>query len=441
MRTVGTSINLEIFNNSYLPNFYNYTSKSNSDISIIGDFMFQKPMVFKIYSKSNDTPLYLFYNIMNNKINDFYESTTYYINGKSIYELYEIDSNQINRDTSTNKIYSTVFDKYSLKQNNETIQNDLLTIYDNIFNNDFKSKIIDVIEKSYLKYIDSHKNILNTLQKTDIYGSTIKKVYDNIVKLNKFKTINGKFNYNLDFNNFNLFEYDYYSIYAFTLYNHTNFDVNIKNDKVLITNLNSKYNISKELINYPWVGFSIENKINKNVNEYLINFNTFISNQIDYCKKNNVVDKIVNNNLETESVDIGRESTFRSKYINNIFNYETVNLNLNNSDIHSNYISKNINTNTLEFKNKDDYVTEDTYIESYYNGNKIPLKYENNNYITKRNKDIEQSNGKISFVENKINNVDYYKNIGYVKINNNKIVFKNTFDEEYSYIVLNNKNT
>ena len=438
-RTIGTNINIEIFNNSYLPNFYNYTSKSDSNISIIGDFMYQKPMIFKIYSKSNDTPLYLFYNIMNNKSNDYYENTTYYINNKSIYKLYEIDSNQINRDTSINKTYSTVFDKYSLKQNNSTILNDMLTIYDNIFNNDYKSKIIDVIEKSYLKYIDSHKNILNTLKKTNNYGNTIKEVYDNIEKLNKFKTINGNLNYNLDFTNFNLFEYDYYSIYAFTLYNHTNFDINIKNDKIMITNLNSKYNISKELINYPWVGFSIENKINKNVNEYLINFNTFISNQIDYCKKNNVVDKIVNNNLETESVDIGRESAFRSKYINNIFDYDTVNIDLNNSDIHSNYINKNIDTNTLEFKNEDDYITENTYVESYYNGNKIPLKYENNNYITKRNIDIEQSEGKISFVENKINNIEYYKNIGYIKINDDKIVFKNTFDKEYDYIVLNNK--
>ena len=75
------------------------------------------------------------------------------------------------------------------------------------------------------------------------YGNTIKKVYDNIEKLNEFKTINGNLNYNLDFTNFNLFEYDYYSIYAFTLYNHTNFDINIKNDKNIITNLNSKYNI------------------------------------------------------------------------------------------------------------------------------------------------------------------------------------------------------
>ena len=438
-RTVNTSINIEIFNNSYLPNFYNYTSKSNSNISIIGDFMYQKPMIFKIYSKSNDTPLYLFYNIMNNKSSDYYENTTYHINGKSIYKIHEIDSNQINRDTSTNIIYSTVFDKYTLKQNNSTILNDMLTIYDNIFNNDFKSKIIDVIEKSYLKYIDSHKTILDTLKKTDNFGSTIKKVYDNIEKLNKFKTINGNLNYNLDFNNFNLFEYDYYSIYAFTLYNHSNSNTEIKNDKVLITNLNSKYNIIKQVINYPWVGFSIENKINKNVNEYLINFNSFIKSQIDFCKKNNVVDKIINNNLETESIDIGRESTFRSKYINNVFNYDTVNIDLNNSDIHSNYINKNIDTNTFEFKKEEEYITENTYVESYYNGNKIPLKYENNKYITKRNMDIEQSNGRISYVENKINNIDYYKNIGYIKINDNKIVFKNTFDEEYDYIVLNNK--
>ena len=438
-RTVGTNINIEIFDNSYLPNFYNYTSKSNSDISIISDFMFQKPMILKLYNKSNDTPLYVFYNIMENKSSTSYESTTYFINGKSINELYQLDSNQLNRDVSTNNTYCTVFDKYSLKQNNNLILTEMLNKFDNIFNNDYKSKLIDIIEKSYTKYLDCHKNILTELKKTNNYGDTISKVYKNIEKLNKFKTINGSVNYNLDFNNFNLLEYDYYSIYAYTLYNHTNFDTNIKNDKIIITNLNSKYNISKEMINYPWVGFSVENKINKNVNQYLINFNTFISEQIDYCKNNNIVDKIVNNNLETESTEIGREGNFKSKYINKIYDYDTTSIKLNNNDIHSNYINKNINTTTLEFKNEDEYITEDTFVETYYEGEKIPVKYENNMYTTKKNTNIDQSDGRTSYVENKVNNIDYYKSIGYIKINDNNIVFKNQIDNEYDYIVLNNK--
>lgn len=433
-----TSLNVEIFNNSYLPNFYNYTSKSDSNISIVGDFMYQKPMIFKIYNKSTDTPLYLFYNIMENKQSEYYEETKYFINGKDIFELYDIDSNQLNRDISINRTYSTVFDNITLKQQNSDILSNMLTIYDDIFNNDFKSNIIDVIEKSYVKYIDSHKNILDILTKTNNYGDTITKVYKNVKELNKFKTINGDVNYNLHFENFNLIEYDYYSIYAFTLYNHNNFNTNIKNDKIIITNLNSKYNISKELINYPWVGFSLENKLNKKVNQYLLNFNKFIYNQLEYCKNNNIIDKIVNNNLETESTDIARESTFKSKYINKIYNYDTSEIELYNSDIHSNYVSKNIDSNTLEFKDEDDYVKENTFIETYYNGNKIPLKYENNKYVTKSNIDIEQNNGRITYSENKVNYNKKYKNIGYIKINNNKIVFKNTVGDDYDYIVLNN---
>lgn len=438
-RDSSTVINIEIFNNSYLPNFYNYTSKSDSNISIIGDFMYQKPMIFKIYNKSNDTPLYLFYNIMKNKSSDYYENTIYYINGKSIFELYDIDSNQLNRDTTTNNIYSTVFDKKSLKQNNNIILDEMLVIYDNIFNNDYKSKIIDIIEKSYIKYIDSHKNILNTLKKTNIYGDTITQVYNNIEKLNKFKTINGNITFNLNFNNFNLFEYDYYSIYAFTLYNHDNFYTSIKNDKVMITNLNSKYSINKQLINYPWVGFSVENKINNNINDYLINFNKFMSEQISYCKNNNIIDKIVNNNLKTESTNIGKESTFRSKYINKIYNYDTANINLYNKDIYLSYISKNIDTITLEFKNSDDYINEDIYVEAFYNDSKIPLKYEDNKYITKSNSNIEQSKSNISYIENKIDNIENFKSIGYININDNKIVFKNTIGSNYNYIVLNNR--
>ena len=278
----------------------------------------------------------------------------------------------------------------------------MLTIYDKIFNEDYKSKVIDVIEKSYLKYIDSHKNILNTLKKTNIYGDTITQVYNNIEKLNKFKTIGGNITFNLDFNNFNLFEYDYYSIYAFTLYNHTNLYKSITNDKVMVTNLNSKYSINKELINYPWIGFSVENKINNNVNEYLINFNQFMSEQINYCKNNNIIDKIVNNNLETESTEIGREGNFKSKYINKIYDYDTTNINLNNNDIHSNYIIKISIQQHLEFKNEDEYITEDTFVETYYNNNKIPLKYENYMYITKKNSNIEQSKSRTSYVENKV---------------------------------------
>lgn len=437
-RTVGTNINIEIFDNSYLPNFYNYTSKSDSDISIVGDFMYQKPTMFKIYSKSDDTPLYLFYNIMKHKETTFYESTTYFINGKSIYELYNIDSNQLNRDTSTNTVYSTTFDKFTLEQHNSNILSDIMDIYDNIFNNDYKSKVIDVIEKSFDKYIDSHKNILDALKKTDNYGMTISKVYDNIEKLNKFKTINGDTTYTLKFDNFNLFEYDYYSIFAFTLYNHTNFDVNIKNDKVMVTNLNSKYNISKVIINYPWVGFSVENKINSNVNKYLLNFNTFITNQINYCKDNNIVDKIVNNNLETESTNIGKEDDFRSKYINNIYNFDNAIISLQNNDIYTSYLSKNINTNTLEFKDEADYIKENTFVETYYNNEKIPLKYENSNYITKRNNNINKSDGNVIYVENKIESNNTFKNIGYIKINDNKIVKYNKINGSYDFVVLNN---
>jgi hypothetical protein len=437
--TIGSSINIEIFNNSYLPNFYDYTTKSSTDLSIIGDFMFQKPMILKIYNKSDEVPVYLFYNINNHKNSIYYENTTYYINEKQIYELYKINSNQLNRDVSTGNKYSTVYDSQTLKQYDSNILNNMLSIYDNQFNNDYKSLVIDIIEKSYIKYIDCHKNILNSIKKTNNYGLTISKIYNAVEELNEFKSINGNTKYNINLENYNLFEYDYYSIYAFTLYNHTNFDKTINNDKILITNLNSKYNISKQVINYPWVSYSVQNKINSNVNKFLLNFSKVIKNQIEYCKNNNVIDEIINNNLETESTNIGKENDFRSKYINKVYDYDTTNIKLLNNDIHSDYISKNINTTTLEFKDIDDYVTENTYVESYYNNKKIPVKYENNSYITKKDTMLNKSTDNIVYLEEKINNDNNYKNIGYIRINDNKIVIKNLIDSDYKYVVLNNK--
>lgn len=430
------SLNLEIYNNSYLPNFYNYTSNSDDDISIFGDFMFQKPIMFKIYSKSDELPLYLYYNIPKNKTSDFYESTEYFINNENINELYNINSNQLNRDIVLNKLYSTCFDKDALKENDNDILNYVLSNFDNTFTNDFKSNVIDIIEKSYDKYITSHLSVLDSIKKTNNYGKTTTQLFNNVIELNKFKTIGGNIEYSIDLENYDMSEYDYFSQFAITLYNNKHNKIDIKNDQIVISNLNSKYNITKELINYPWVSYSVKNKINDTVNNYLLNFNKFFKNQIKFCKDNNIVDQIINNNSESESTNIGQESDFNSRYINKVYNYDNTILDLVNTDIHKNYINKNINTIDITFKNEDDYIDEDTYVEAYYNNKKIPLKYDNNKYLTTEK--INKSSGNIFYEENAINKNSNYKDIGFINIINNRIIKLNKINGSYNFIVLNN---
>ena len=104
-----------------------------------------KTMWFKIYSKNSSIPLYLYYNIPNNENLKFYKSTECFINNNPINSIGNIDSNQINRNVSTNTLFSTVFDKTNLQVNNDTIINELLNIFDVTFNEDYKFKLINII--------------------------------------------------------------------------------------------------------------------------------------------------------------------------------------------------------------------------------------------------------------------------------------------------------
>jgi hypothetical protein len=455
----SSPLTVNIYNNSYLPNIYSYTSLSNTNISINGDFMFQQPIIFKQYSKDENIPTYIFYNIPDNSKLKYYSSSEMFLNDIKINEIISLSSNQLNRDLITDELISTSYDINNLYNTENVdlpdyselyidtydlyniIEKKMLELYDKAFST-YKGDIIDVIEKSYTEYYNIYVNILNNIKSTEDFGITTNKLYNNSLILNSFKTINNNKQYNINFENYDIVNYDYFTQFASTLYSHTNINnQHIKSDLLYFFNLNQKYSTNKYIINFPWIDFEPRFKINNNVNKYFENANTFYNNQITYCYNNNTINKIVNSNYSTESTKIGDEMLLRGNYQKKIYNIVFSMFTLLNPDNYIDYIDYNINkdiiNNYLTFKNEDELNSEIIYIESYIDNEKIPVNQAGQNrYVTNTILDLNNDN-KI-FVENKINNTEY-DNLGYVNVKNNKIKNSNKFEETFDIVLIDNK--
>jgi|SaaInlStandDraft_5_1057022.scaffolds.fasta_scaffold00832_2 hypothetical protein len=440
------NLTLQVFDNTYYPNMAYYGSLTNAYTSlIITDYFYQKPMLIKMQTQDNNIPLYVFHNVIDNSKTEYFSTQYSYLNNKLIYNLYDSNSEQILRDvdyyTSTgifksrpNEIHSAVFDIVNL--NNLNYINNIETIIINKFNKYFsgwKGYIIDNIENINYEYTKIYLSKLFQLNNTIDYGSTVSQIYKNCIKLNKYITGGYFETYTLDFENFNLIDFDIYSpininLYSYTDHNGFTFETEFSILEILLKRTNrSKQKITR----LPWASYYSKIKISNNVHKYLENTSTFIKNQIKYCINNLSINKIVNSQNNNNNIIIQDE--MNHNYVKKLYNINKTKIDL--------YTSNPFLD--LSIDNYFNLSHTDITFDHYYENKKINIEYSQiniNNTIENTiltNDDISYFNSNNHFIESQIQK-SKYDILGYIKVKDNKILLENKYNEDINIIVINN---
>lgn len=447
-------LKLDIFENKYLPNLYHYSSIPNSysnPTMLYGtnDYILQKPMLLKLNSNDINTgdkiPLFLFCNIPDFTTSEKYsseldDSIKYYLNNRLVTfknnNLFKINSNQLIREKDNLSIkYSNYFDKNIIKQTTDldNIKNLIEAEFISLFNTDtLNGKIINIIEKSYSSKISSYIDIINDIESSNIYGDSIKKIFNLSQDLNIFTTLSSLNSFKLNIKNYKLVDYDGFTIFSLPFYdsitnNLNNYKLNF-ND-ILLDNFLFKYNYSNKLIlKSPWINFNSSFRLSTNLKKFLERLSIFVNYQIEYIENN--IDINILCNKSNFKQNYSSQSFFKNNYIKNLYEIKNANIKLQNKSIFNEFITES---------------GKDITVDVYYNDRKldnIEFNKDTNIISCSYNNSLNYYDD-TTFIKEKINTNNnyklsdkYYNLIGYINkttINNNP-VFKlnNIFSENYN---------
>ena len=433
------SISIKVFKNKYLPNMITYTTLNLNSVNQISmmDFFIQKPAILRL-NTTNNLPVFLFSNIPTTVNSKRYTSHETYLNTMKISNVTLLNSNQIIRDNNSNygdKIYSSHFDSVNVKSYSQlaTIQDTILNELDNTMSSSsFNGKIIKIIEDSYNAYIISSSTIIDNIKNTDIYGDTINKVYNSAIELNEFNTISQNSKYKLSFMNYDLLDYDGYTILTPGFYdNFTTVNKYVyKFDKYVFYQLNKKFDYTGytgKVFKSPWLAFNSDLRTSKTVNSFLENFSTFISKQFSYIDNNLVVNDIFN------------KANFKQEIITQ-------------DDLANNYIklTHKVNTANVSTSNKSNYTqyinntSDDIYTHVYYKNKKVDVDTVDSDESLNINTSLfPKYEDKSIYVESIVNNnhhklhTDTYNLLGAVEVVDNKITLTSDSYTVPDYLIVN----
>lgn len=396
--TSAVTLTATIYDNSNMPNLFEYTSL-DTNICETNDYFIQKPMIINI---ENDN-IYLFANmpkmLSTNKI-----SSSIYIDNKNITNIYSLDNNQILRDTINVKLHSTYYQDNCLtdaKYKND-IYNTVIHIYDGLYEDIYKT-VIDTIEGSQQEYINSHNDILNYVQNTFKLGITVQNMYKSATSLNEYNLTSNISTIKINLNDYNLIDFDTFSLLAMSLYNFTNKSGNILTvDNTIISSLAYKFNTTtKKIINSPWHNYKPYVKINPEVINYLDRYSLYAQTMLSNVINNQSALIVVNNENFPQNYDY--EYNIKGNYYNMICNTDKFYITL--SSIPAlNTLATASNNVTLTINNKSVIVNYDGTDYTVSGDNICDYKY----------KQIYDKTP-ISTMDN------YYKLVGAVSIVNNEI--------------------
>ena len=395
--TSAVTLTATVYNNSNMPNLFEYTSL-DTNICETNDYFIQKPMIIYI----ENPKVYLFHNMpkMLNVV-----SSIAYIDNKNITNIYDIDSNQILRDIPSTKLCSTYYKDNCLTdaKYKDDIVNTIVNIYDGFYNDIYKT-VIDTIESSQQEYINSHNDILNYVQNTLKFGKTVQNIYKSATNLNDYTLTSNISTIHINLNDYNLIDFDSFTALALSLYNFTNKSKNILTvDNTIISALAYKFNITnKQIVNSPWHNYKPYVKINPEVINYLDRYNLYAKTMLTNVKNNKSALIVVNN--ENFPQNYNYEYNIKGNYYNLICNTDKFYINLESipaidtMSSSSNDVTLTVDNNIVEFDGVDKYIINNP------NANIYDYKY------------------KQIYDKTPINTMDnYYKLAGAISILNNKI--------------------
>ncbi len=398
--TTSTTLTATIYNNSNMPNLFEYTSL-DTNICETNDYFIQKPMIINI---ENDN-IYLFFN-MPKMLTTINISSNVYIDNKSITKIYNLDSNQILQDLVNVKLCSTYYQDICLtdvKYKND-IYNTVINIYNGLYEDIYKT-VIDTIESSQQEYINSHNEILNYVQNTLKLGQTVQKMYNYASLLNEYNLTSSISTVKINLNDYNLIDFDSFTALAMSLYNFTNKSGNVLTvDNTIISALAYKFNATtKKIINSPWHNYKPYVKINPEVINYFDRYSLYAQTMLSNVINNQSALIVVNNENFPQNYDY--EYNIKGNYYKMICNTDKFYITL--SSVPA--------LDTLKTANNDITLTINN------NNTVINVDYDGTNYTVADNNIVEYQYKQI-YDKTPLNNMDnYYKLVGAISIVNNKI--------------------
>ncbi len=398
--TTAVTLTATIYNNSNMPNLFEYTSL-DTNICETNDYFIQKPMIINI---ENDN-IYLFVN-MPKMLNSNNISSDVFIDNKNISNIYNLDNNQILRDVPNTKLCSTYYQDNCLtdaKYKND-ILNIVIDIYNGLYDDIYKS-VIDTIEDSQQEYINSHNEILNYIKNTLKLGQTVQNMYNAASILNEYNLTSNISTITINLNDYNLIDFDSFTSLALSLYNFTNKSNNIlKVDNTIISALAYKFNTTtKKIINSPWHNYKPYVKINPEVINYFDRYNLYAQTMLTNVINNQSALIVVNNENFPQNYDY--EYNIKGNYYNMICNTDKFNITL--ASIPA--------LNTLASASNDVTLTINNQLVTY-DGSNYTISGSN------INDKIYDYKYKQIYDKTPVNNMDnYYKLIGAISIVNNEI--------------------
>ncbi len=414
-----------IFENSYLPNLYNYTSL-NSQTCETNDYMCQKPTI--IAMKTLGDYMYIMSNFPKMlPVSDpgsypgDSESLLTYIDNTSIIKIDDLDCNQLIRDDTNKILYSSHYGNLLLTDQKymSTIKTIVETEYNGIYEDIYKL-VVDVIENSQNEYINSYTEILDYIDTSYKLGKTLQEIAIHTKLLNSYTLTSNISVIKIGLTETSLVDFDSYTLLATSLYNFTNRDGNTFSvDNTMISALGYKYNTSiMKIINSPWHCYKPYVKINPIIIKYLDRYSSYSINMLDNINNNLSALEIVNNKNFPQ--EFNNEYQMKAKYFNLT------------SDANEYIITSNT-TNNVNFiqLGRPDYITDATI-----DGKKVEVS-ELNTPILYSTEKMDPYKYKPVYDKTKIDNMNCYYNLaGAVSIINNKI--NNDFNLP-EYIITDNK--
>ncbi len=404
-----------IFENSYLPNLYNYTSL-NTQTCETNDYMIQKPTIIALKTTGD----YVF--IMNNfpkmkaseagGVNSYpgsEESFNIYIDNQSIIKIHYLDCNQLIRNGLN--LYSSHFDNLLLSDQKyiSTIRTIVETEYDGIYEDIYKS-VVDLIETSQNEYVNSYTEILDYVDTGYKLGKTLQEIAIHTKLLNNYTLTSNLSDIKIGLTDTTLVDFDSYTILATSLYNFTNRDGNTFSvDNTMISALGYKYNTATmKIINSPWHCYRPYVKINPIIIKYLDRYSSYSINMLNNINSNLSALQIVNNKNFPQ--EFNNEYQMKSKYYHLINDTNQYNITSNTINIYNfssiasyNYIKEaTVDGKTINYSQ----TTGGTVTGIYSTGELDPYKYKPVYDKTPYNNTNCYYNlvGAVSIISNKINN-------------------------------------
>ena len=405
----GSSIDINIMDNDYLPNMYNYTSL-NSNINSCMDYMIQKPFIIQLYNSIN-APIYCIANIP--------QGDNIYINNELVYTIYQLTGDQLIRDN--NNLYASHYYPGLLKNKNniDTIESTITNIYDSVYSGIYND-IINIIEASQTSYYSIYNEILTDINNTDKYGTTIKDLYHNILPFNSMKYFSGLSSYIIKPNNHSLTNYDVYTNLAVSTYNFLNINNQIiLPDTKMLSNLSNQFTtMQNKIINSPWQSYNSSFKLSPQYLSILSNYSLYGLRMLNQIDNNQSIFLITNHSNYPQ--DFTNEYKIRSKYSELVYNIERTNIEL---------LYPNPWFNILQNTSVDEiWVT-------WSKDNKI-VNIDNNNILY--NTSACTFEDLPVYKTEKLNSIDKFSLIGAIQIKNKMIQLNSTYKINSNYIVIDN---